>query len=355
MKEKVYFAALHKIWFTHKQLFKLYENYKDLKSLYEKIDSTFLWNFWIKLKSIENIIKNKDNLDLSKLEDFIIKKDIRIINFFDEDYPENLKNIFNPPFILYVLWDISLPWIAFIWSRNITSYGKKIIENFVPEIWKYFTIISGWAYGCDTYSHKNALNNNIKTIAVLWNGIDIDYPSENKKLYKDIVSSSWAIISSFPIWEKPNPYNFPIRNEIVAWLSTWVFIAEAKEKSGTLITAKLALDLWKDVFCVPGDIFNSSSSWCNNLLLNWEAKIVTKPFDILSEYNFSEKIDHKKSLIFTDELEQKIYDTLKIEAFSLDDLSIKLWTPVSSLVLKISIFELSWYIRKNTFNKYELI
>lgn len=355
MKEKVYFAALHKIWFTHKQLFKLYENYKDLKSLYEKIDSTFLWNFWVKSKSIENIIKNKNNLDLSKLEDFIIKKDIRIIYFFDQDYPENLKNIFNPPFILYVLWDISLPWIAFIWSRNITSYGKKIIENFVPEIWKYFTIISGWAYGCDTYSHKNALNNNIKTIAVLWNGIDIDYPSENAKLYKNIVSSSWAIISNFPIWEKPNPYNFPIRNEIVAWLSTWIFIAEAKEKSGTLITAKLALDLWKDVFCVPWDIFNSSSSWCNNLLLNWEAKIVTKPFDILSEYNFSEKIDHKKSLIFTDELEQKIYDTLKIEAFSLDDLSIKLWIPVSSLVLKISIFELSWYIRKNTFNKYELI
>lgn len=355
MNEKVYLVALHKIWIEHKKLFTIFSLTQNYKNFFDKIDYEFLSKLWYKPEKINSILKYKSKLDLLELEQMISNLDVNIITFFDENYPFLLKNVFNIPFLLYVRWNITSPGFAFIWSRNISSYWKAVIENFVPEIWKYFTIISGWAFWCDSYSHEIAIKNDIKTISVIWTWIDINYPVWNKKLYDEIIEKWGAVISIFPFWEKWNPYNFPIRNEIVAWLSNGIFVVEAREKSGSLITAKLGLDLWKDIFTVPWDIFKQNSIWCNNLIYSSEAKMVLKPNDVLSEYNILNNLQNKSKISFNDNIEKLIYDNLLIEPLNIDEIAIKMDLEISLTLLKITILELSWIIKKNESWKYEII
>jgi DNA processing protein len=176
-------------------------------------------------------------------------------------------------------------------------------------------------------------------------------------MYDEIVRNNWAVISIFAIWIPWNAYNFPIRNEIVAWLSSAVVIIEAKQKSGSLITAKLALDLWKDLFAVPWEIFKSNSIWCNNLIKNWEAKLITSSIDILEEYNFSTiKRDWvtKEKPKFSDELEEKIYNSLLLEWFTADELVKKFNLDISTISFKLSMLEINWIIKKTLWWKFEV-
>ena len=161
MNEKVYLVALHKIWIDHKKLFLIFENNRNYKEFYENINTSILKQFGFKEQKIENILKYKNDINLGDLEKMIIDLDVKIITFFDEDFPDYLKNIFNIPFLIYLRWNLTLPWIAFIGSRNITSYWKSVIELFIPEVWRYFSIISWWAYGCDSYSHEIAIKNEL--------------------------------------------------------------------------------------------------------------------------------------------------------------------------------------------------
>lgn len=357
MNEKIYLVALHKIWISQKKMFDIFWTEKKYKLFYEKLNFSLLKKYKIPDDKISTILSNKLKVNLSEINLFLVSNNINIILFDESEYPKSLKNIFNPPFLIYIKWIIESPSIAFIWSRTMSSYWKKVIEKFVPEIWKYFSIVSWWAIWCDTYSHQIALNNNISTICVLWTWIDITYPVWNFRLYNDIVKSWWAIISIFPLWEPWNPYNFPIRNEIVAWLSHWIFIVEAKEKSWTLITAKLALDLWKDVFCVPGDIFKYNYVWSNNLVLNWESKMVVSANDILNEYNINplDKIEKNNKINLSDELEKTIYNLLLEDSYNIDDLQRKLFLDISTVSFKISMLEIYWYIKKWIDWRYEII
>lgn len=359
MNEKVYLAALHKIWITHKKLFYIFEKQKNYKEFYEKLDYGILKKYSFIDSKIKSILEHKDKIDLTQLESKVSSLNVEILVYDDFSFPDELKNIFNIPYLIYLRWKLSFPCISFIWSRKITSYWKKIVESFLPDIWKYFSIVSWWAIWCDTYSHEIALQNSINTICVVWTWIDITYPVWNYNLYNQIIEKWWWIISIFPFWEPWNPYNFPVRNEIVAWLSKWIFIIEAKEKSWTLITAKLWLDLWKDIFCVAWDIFKPSSSWCNNLILNWEAKFVLSSKDVLNEYNISfwEKNIWKKisKPVFTDEIEKNIYDLLLFDSFNLDEIKNKLSLDISVISFKISILEIYWYIKKTNEWKYEII
>ncbi len=354
MNKKYYLAALHKIWFTHKNLFDIFSDNYDYDKVYNNLDYNLLSKFNLTDTKISKILKNKQELDFSGLIEKIDNLWVELIVFGDNKYPDELKNIFNSPYVLYIRWNIKLPWISFIGSRMMTFYWKKIIEKFIPEIWNYFTIISWWAIWCDTYSHKIALNNNIPTISVLWTWIDMSYPSSNKKMYEDIIIKWWALISIFPLWEKGFSYNFPIRNEIVAWLSKWVFIVEAKEKSWTMITAKLALDLWKDLFCVAWDIFKTTSWGCNKLISSWEAKFVFKVDDILNEYNIYLQTKVSKVINITDKDELKIYNCLVNENMTIDDLMNELSFDIATLSFKLSMLEISWYVKITPDWKYEI-
>lgn len=358
MWEKIYLAGLHYLWFTHKKLFSTFEKHRNYKDFFEKLDFNILKNIWYKDEQISIIINRKKSLDLEKLYKIISKLDVDIICYWEEKYPVSLTEIPNKPFLFYLRWELDKKdCFAIVWTRKITSYWEKVIEKIVPDLAKYFIIVSWWAAWCDTKAHKETIRNWWKTISVLWTWIDVNYPTENKLLYDKIVEKWWAVMSIFPIWTFWSNYTFPIRNEIVAWLVKWTLIIEAEEKSGSLITAKLTLDLWRDLFSVPWDIFSSMSVWTNNLILSWEAKITTKSFDIFEEYNISvQNKPIKNNILFDDEIEKSIYELLSLYSLSNDEIMKKVKIDsIWFLNLKLSMMELKWIIRKNKLSKYELM
>ena len=357
MNEKVYLALLHKIWLNQKKLNIIFEDNSDYKKFYEKLSSDTLFTYGFSPKQIEFILENKKKYSIANIVEKLNDRNVRIITIEDDSYPDFLKEIANPPYLFYLRWDIdNSPKIAVVWTRKMTSYWENSIEKIVWGISDYFTVVSWWAAWCDTMAHKVCLNNNKRTISVIWTGIDYDYPVSNKILYDNIVNSGWWVISIFPIWEPWNPYNFPVRNEIVAWLSSWVLVVEAQKKSWTLITSYLALDLWKDLFAVPGDIFKSGSNWCNMLIKKGMAKLTTCSDDILVEYNILEWSNRNNNLKieFSDKTEEEIYNILILENLTIDEIAKKISLDISTISFKISMMEINNLIKKAIWWKYEV-
>jgi len=351
MSESIYLAALHSIGISQKKLHIVFEKNQHYKNLFDNICPEILKNFGFFEKQIETIMERKSKVKLDILKKKIEQRGVQVITIHDEKYPETLRQISNSPYVLYLRWTIdNTPKISVVWSRKMTSYGDILIEKIVWDISKYFIIVSGWAAWCDTKSHEIALEKGNKTLSVIGTWIDIDYPVMNKKLYDRIVDFWGWVISIFPIGEVWNPYNFPVRNEIVAWLSVWLIVIEASSKSGTLITANLALDMWKDIFAIPGDVFKSHSSWCNRLIKNWNAKLITCWEDILEEYidisSRSHEVNRKEKIKFADTIEKEIYNIFLLESLTIDELSRKMGLDIATLSFKLSIIEINQLIRK---------
>ena len=217
----------------------------------------------------------KINLDKSK---------IKTIKLEDSTYPEKLKEIYNPPKTIYLIGNEKLlnqKSIAIIGCRECTRYGAENAYKFGYELAKEnICVISGFAKGIDTYSHKGAVSAKGKTIAVLGCGLDIIYPPENIELYKQILLQGGAIISEYPLGSKPEKHHFPERNRIISGLSSGVLVIEAKKKSGTMITVDFALEQGREVYAVPGNI-SSENSYGPNELIKEGATPVTSLNDMI--------------------------------------------------------------------------
>lgn len=216
------------------------------------------------------------------------KMKIEEISIESEDYPKQLKEIYDAPLKLYVLGNkelLSQKCIAIVGSRNATEYGKKVALQFSTKLSENgINIISGLAIGIDTYAHLGTLKsiNKGKTIAVLGSGLDEIYPKQNIELAKQILKSGGCIISEYPLGTKPEKSHFPQRNRIISGLSKGVLVVEASEKSGALITADFALEQGREVFAIPGNISSILSVGTNNLI-NDGAKLVRNYMDVIEE------------------------------------------------------------------------
>jgi DNA processing protein len=212
------------------------------------------------------------------------KNKITLITYQDDDYPEKLKNIYDLPPFLYVRGslmkdDIN---IAIVGSRRATTYGKYTTERISRELaQKGVTVVSGMARGIDSAAHRGALAARGRTIAVLGSGLDVIYPPENKILFSEIIENG-AVISEFPMGTPPIAANFPSRNRIISGMSYGVLVVEAGEKSGSLITARLALEQGREVFAVPGSVETPASRGTNRLIKEG-AKLIENAEDILEE------------------------------------------------------------------------
>lgn len=224
----------------------------------------------------------------------IHKYNIRVVRIIDESYPLLLKNIYDPPIVIYVrgILDADEKAIAVVGSRNATAYGNIIAGVLAGEITRQgITVVSGMAKGIDSSAHKGALKSGGKTIAVLGCGPDIVYPPENHQLMERIIHSG-AIITEYVPGTPPIRGNFPARNRIISGISMGVAVVEANEKSGSLITAEFALEQGREVFAVPGNV-NSGNSTGTNRLIRDGAKIVTDVKDIFEELNGIGSVDDK--------------------------------------------------------------
>ena len=216
----------------------------------------------------------------------ISKADCAAIAYDSDEYPPLLKQIPDAPLLLYVRGDVSVLSryaVAMVGSRRPSAYGSSVAHRLAHDLAeRQLVVTSGLARGVDSASHRGALEAKGKTVAVLGSGIDVIYPRENKKLADDIARSG-ALVSEFPLGTGPTPQNFPIRNRIISGLSLGVVVVEAAEYSGSLITARLALEQNREVYAVPGNI-TSAQSFGPNHLIKQGAKLVDQWMDVVEEF-----------------------------------------------------------------------
>lgn len=242
----------------------------------------------------------------------------------DADYPKLLKEIYDPPFCLFVKGKLKNDGynLAVVGTRKFSNYGKQITEEIVePLASQGITIVSGLAYGIDGIAHKATLEVGGTTIAVLGSGINRAhiFPKEHARLAEEIVEKGGAVISEYPPGTIPTRYTFPRRNRIVAGMSLGTLVIEAPEESGALITAQCALDNGRDVFAVPQNINSENSVGPNNLIKNG-AKLITNYQEILEALNLQEIknfIDNKQ-IIPDSPIEEKILNCLSKEPQHVD-------------------------------------
>ena len=246
---------------------------------------------FVKEKRKERIIKEINYINYSNILDYKIKlmkkAKIKVLTIHDEEYPTNLKRIYDPPICIYYKGNIETinkkNKIAIIGCREYSEYGKRIAINFSYKLaQKEIIIVSGCARGIDSFAHKGCILANKETIAVLGNGLDYIYPPENNKLEEQIINKNGILISEYIIGTKPNKYTFPARNRLISALSEGVLVIEAKQKSGTLITVDFALEQGKNIYVIPGNITQENSKGTNELIKQG-AKLVTEITDILDD------------------------------------------------------------------------
>ena len=205
------------------------------------------------------------DLEIKKLQE----QKVKVITILDGGYPQRLKEIYLPPIVLFYRGNLSLVnrrAVAIVGSRDHSKYAKDCIHELIPVLVNDdVVVISGLARGVDTLAHEETLKANGSTIAVIGSGLNVVYPSENSKLY-DVIAKRGLILSEYPLQSRPLKFHFPYRNRIIAGLSHGVCVIEAKEKSGSLITANLALSENREVFAVPGSIFSIHSKGTNSLI-----------------------------------------------------------------------------------------
>lgn len=200
-------------------------------------------------------------------------------------YPEQLRHLHYPPLVLFYAGRRELlqkRLLGFVGAREASSYGRKVVEKFVPEmVAANYVIVSGLARGIDSYAHQATLASNGFTIGVLGNGLDVYYPAENRRLY-EILQKQHLVISEYPRGTPPKKYHFPQRNRIIAGLCQGLCVVEAKARSGSLITAQQALEAGREVFAIPGEILSGRQDGCHSLIQDG-AKCVYRPSDLLEE------------------------------------------------------------------------
>jgi len=284
---------------------------------------------------------------------------VTVVAMDDPLYPRRLKEIYDPPVILYVRGDAGLldkPGIAVVGTRHPTPYGSGMAERLGCDLAAQgLVIISGMARGVDTAGHRGAIAAKGKTVAVFGTGVDVIYPKENSRLSEQILACGGALISEFALGTFAAPQNFPIRNRILSGMSVGVLVVEAAEYSGTRITARLALEQNRDVFAVPGNVTNKNS-WGPNTLIKQGAKLVATWEDVWEDLPTEvrlaltppvspESADPSTASLFPDDglppHERRILSLLKAdEATHIDQIVEKLEAELSSSEIFAALFEL---------------
>ncbi|MCI5839900.1 MAG: DNA-processing protein DprA [Peptoniphilaceae bacterium] len=319
----------------------------DLDKIYE-IDFN---KFEIVDKKTKEKIFNKDNIEkFKRYVDRLKNGKYKIVSIYDDYYPRNLRYIDDPPAILYYMGELNKNdeySLSFVGSRKCSDYGKWACKELTSQVVsKGITTVSGLASGIDSICHKTTIENNGRTIAILGNGINIIYPSKNRVLYEEIINKGGLILSEFPLDTTPKPYNFPRRNRIISGISLGTVVIEAKEKSGSLITASYASEQGKEVFSIPGNI-NSVYSKGTNKLIQDGCKLILNVDDILEEIEIlkEKSLEKEKDNVKLDEIEMKIYKYIQENGPSkIDDLVLNLGEDINTINFVITSLELKDYI-----------
>jgi DNA processing protein len=305
----------------------------------------------INSSTIESIIYQRRRINFEETLDQLEKHRVTFITFDDDHYPSTLKEIFDPPPVLFVrgqLNGLANYSVAIVGSRKATAYGKTAAERLSGELAGCgVNIISGMARGIDTAAHRGALGAKGYTVAVLGCGADVVYPRENKMLFDEITEKG-AVITEFPLGSAPEPWHFPSRNRIISGLSQVVVVVEAADKSGALITTDFALEQGREVMAVPGSIYSNMSKGPIKLLKQG-AKLVTGAADVLEELGLEvlfNNVPIAKTKLKLSKTEQQLYNILQGDPLHLEDILQRVKLPSQDVIAALMFLEVKKLIKK---------
>lgn len=343
MKNIPYLLALHSIdGLGPIRLKRVLGYFKDPKLAWEA-DISEIQGLGVPRNVVELLVEVRKTLDPDLYTQSIQNAGIKWLTVYDEVYPKTLKQIYDPPIVLYYKGEI-LPQdakaVAVVGTRKISGYGQTVTEKFTQDLVRAgFTIVSGLARGVDSVAHAQTLKNSGRTLAILGGGLNRIFPPENRGLADKISRGFGAIISEFPPDYPPLPGNFPARNRIIAGLSQAILVTEAASDSGSLITARIAAEEGREVFTVPGPITSSLAKGPVDLIRQG-AKVAFEAKDILDELGVSAVPKISISTFDLSEEEKKILQVLENESMHLDEIGRKLGleaSKISALLLKMEI------------------
>ena len=334
---------------------RLLKNFGSPQNIWDACKKEYEGISHINKQDIKNIVDSKDENRIYTEYSKLIERKIRFISVENEEYPDKLKSIYDPPYGLYVKGQMpsdEKPSIAIIGARKCSSYGKELAEYFSRELSNNgFQIISGLARGIDSCAHRGALSGNGLTYGVLGNGLNICYPQENINLLLE-VEEKGGVISEFPLDSPPIPAHFPLRNRIISALSDGILVVEAAERSGSLITVDLGLEQGKDIFAIPGRLRDTLSQGTNKLI-KAGAKMVVDIHDIIEEYNyFANKIKCEKQIIYSEinklleKNEKIVYDCLSLEPKHIDKIVVEVKKNINEVSHILFMLELKEVVKQ---------
>ncbi|MEN4010946.1 MAG: DNA-processing protein DprA [Bellilinea sp.] len=301
------------------------------------------------LRLVEGILRARSQIDLERVWSNIVEKGIQVITWQDDIYPRLLKEIDQPPPVLYLCGEY-LPEdeiaVAIVGTRRATSYGRQVTEELAAFLARnQVTIISGMARGTDAVAHQAAIAAGGRTIAVLGSGLDVIYPPEHRKLAEDI-NRSGAVVSDYPPGTPPESSNFPPRNRIISGLSLATVVIEAGDTSGALITASFAADQGREVLAVPGNIHSPASKGVNRLIQNGARPLLT-PQDVLEALNINQVNTQRiaRRTLPADETENRLMALMKDGCISVDEISFLSGLPIEKVSATLAMMELKGLAR----------
>ncbi len=340
---------------------RLYEYFGDIEVAFNSSLAELKNIEGLSVKKAENFLKYRDKVDIDRTYTEVETRGINFLTLENENYPELLRQISNPPAVLYYkgkLFECNLDkTLAVVGSRRASSAGRDDLRKILSGLGGTdICIISGLASGIDTVAHTTAIENNIKTIGVIASGFDYTYPTSNKTLYENIINGYGAIVSEYYPTFEPMKFRFPQRNRIVSGLAHGTLVCEASLKSGALITANLTLEQGRELMCIPGAISNPNTQGIYKLLKNG-ASIITETEDILNTLGWevkgqSQSADQLTLPMLTPD-EEKIYNSLEIEEKGIDELLSLTGLDIDSLLMNLTTMELKGIIKQCGADRYK--
>lgn len=338
--------------FGPKRLLRLLERFGDVREAWVAKREQLVREMHLAPDFADAFIAKREKVDPEKLLAKLNKSGARAIPFNDPFYPILLREIHDPPTVLFVSGDLRETdfnhVISVVGTRRPTSYGQKVAKDIARGLASNGVVVgSGMALGIDSLAHWGAIEGGGRTIAVVATGPDVCYPSSNKKLYQSIVEGHGIVISEYFPGTNPEKWHFPARNRIISGIAKAIVVVEAGESSGALITARLAFEQSRDVFAVPGRVDSPMSAGTNALIRKPSAQIIRNHEDVLDSLNWVKTdITETTTVVELFGREKEIYQVLSNEPIHFDVLSEQTGIPVGELSASLTMLELAGLISR---------
>jgi len=341
---------------------KLYEYFGDIERAFNCSKKDLIGIEGLNVKKAETFLRIRDKIDVDKVFEDVENRGINILAFDDVRYPKMLKEIYNPPVVLYYKGDLFScnleRTVAFVGSRRASLNGKDSIKRVINDFaGTDICIVSGLAEGIDAASHRSAIENNLKTIGVIASGFDFKYPSVNRDLYEKLENDCGAVVTEYYPTFEPIKFRFPQRNRIVTGLSYGTVVGEAALKSGALISANLTLEQGRELMCIPGSINNKNTEGVYKLLKNG-ATMVTSGEDVLNalrwEINSKTQTKQAKEEKSASALAYlPLLDIINIEPMGFDEIQAKTGMDTEELLKTLTMMEIEGLIEQIEGDRYK--